>query len=138
MNSLEYWTATVEAYYRTFIARRDSQLRLLALSIMGVSLLAVAPASAQSSGTAFCQTNMAGTVRNLFTVIQFGGPLIGGVLTLGATVFMPIVRRADLKKELKEIRNQGFVWGVIVAPLGTSIIQFALNNIVVGGASYSF
>jgi len=32
-----------------------------------------------------------------------------------------MIRRADLKKEIKEVRNQGIVWGVIVAPLGTGL-----------------
>jgi hypothetical protein len=78
---------------------------------------------------------MALTVKNLFTVIQFGGPLIGGVLALGATVAIPTIRRSDVKKELKEIRNQGVIWGVIVAPLATTILQFILNNVVAGGTS---
>lgn len=138
MKSLEYWKVTVESYYQTIVSPRQSQVRILALSLLVTSILAVHPVSAQSSGTAFCQTNMADTVRNIFTIIQFGGPLVGGVLALGATVATPAIRRADIKKELKEIRNQGFLWGVIVAPLGTAIIQFTLNNIVAGGASCSF
>ena len=81
---------------------------------------------------------MATTIGNLFTLIQFGGPLIGGVIALGAIVAIPTVRRADLKKELKEIRNQGIIWGVIVAPLGTTIITFLLNNVVAGGSSCGF
>lgn len=138
MKSLEHWRVTVEMYYRTLVAPQKSQVRILALSIIVAGILAVHPASAQSSGTAFCQTNMADTVRNIFTIIQFGGPLVGGVLALGATVAIPAVRRADIKKELKEVRNQGFIWGIIVAPLGTAIIQFTLNNVVAGGASCSF
>jgi uncharacterized BrkB/YihY/UPF0761 family membrane protein len=138
MSSLKHWKVTVETYYRTLVASQQSQVRILGLSVLLVSLLAIHPASAQSSGTAFCQTNMADTVRNLFTIIQFGGPLVGGVLALGSTVAIPAVRRADIKKELKEVRNQGFVWGIIVAPLGTAIIQFTLNNVVAGGASCSF
>jgi hypothetical protein len=103
-----------------------------------LSVLAVTPVAAQSSGTAFCDTNMAQTVKNLFTLIQFGGPLVGGVIGLGATVALPTVRRADLKRELKEARNQAIVWGVIVAPLGTAIVGFLLNNVVAGGASCGF
>ena len=75
---------------------------------------------------------------NAFVVIQFGGPLIGGVIALGATVGLSATRRADMKRELKELRNQGVVWGVVVAPLGTEIIQFILNNVVAGGASCAF
>ncbi|GAB7093934.1 hypothetical protein JCM30237_10860 [Halolamina litorea] len=103
-----------------------------------LSLLAVQPAVAQTSGMAFCQTDMATTIKNLFTIIQFGGPLIGGLIALGAIVATPTIRRADLKKEIKEIRNQGIVWGVIVAPLGTGIIQFLLNDVVAGGVSCGF
>ena len=106
------------------------------LAILGT--LAVEPALAQSAGEAFCDSDMATTIGNLFTLIQFGGPLIGGVIALGAIVAIPTVRRADLKKELKEIRNQGIIWGVIVAPLGTTIITFLLNNVVAGGSSCGF
>lgn len=103
-----------------------------------LSVVAVDPVLAQSVGTDFCSTDMAETVRNIFTLIQFGGPLIGGTIFLGATVATPAVRRADLKKEIKELRNQALVWGVIVAPLATVILQFILNNVVAGGASCGF
>lgn len=103
-----------------------------------LSLAAVEPAAAQSIGESFCETDMALTIQNLFTVIQFGGPLIGGTLALGAAVATPVVRRADVKKELKEIRNQGVIWGIIVAPLATAIVQFLLNNVVSGGSSCTF
>lgn len=109
-----------------------------ALALIGFVLVSVDPALAQDTGTAFCETALVGTIRNLFTVIQFGGPLVGGVLALGATVAMPAVRRSDLKREMKEVRNQGLLWGVIVAPLGATILQFILGNIVVGGASCGF
>jgi hypothetical protein len=95
-------------------------------------------AAAQSPGQSFCNTDMAQTIQNIFTLIQFGGPLLGGVLALGATVGLPFVRRSDWKKEMKEIRNQGLLWGVIVAPLGTQIIAFILNNVVAGGSSCGF
>lgn len=107
-------------------------------TILLLSLVAVQPALAQETGAAFCETNMALTIKNLFTVIQFGGPLVGGLIALGAMVALPTIRRADLKKEVKEIRNQGLVWGVIVAPLGTGIIQFLLNDVVAGGVSCGF
>ena len=103
-----------------------------------LSVVAVDPVLAQSVGNDFCSTDMAETVRNVFTIIQFGGPLLGGTIFLGATVATPAVRRADLKKEIKEIRNQGLIWGVIVAPLATVILQFLLNNVVAGGASCGF
>lgn len=100
--------------------------------------LAIEPALAQTTGQAFCNSDMATTIKNLFTLIQFGGPLVGGVIALGAIVAIPTVRRADLKKELKEVRNQGLIWGVIVAPLGTAIVTFLLNNVVAGGSSCGF
>lgn len=106
----------------------------------GLALLVIAtePALADPVGSEFCDTNMAETIKNIFSIIQFGGPLLGGTLALGATVVVPYIRRADLKKQLKETRNQGVVWGVIVAPLATAIIQFILGTIVVGGTSCSF
>lgn len=96
------------------------------------------PVFAQSIGQQFCSTDMATTIKNIFQIIQFGGPLIGGTLAVGSAVAIPTVRRSDLKKELKEIRNQGVIWGVIVAPLATAIIQFILNTVVAGGASCGF
>jgi len=123
-----------------------SVIRIIHRSI-GPILLALLPlilfvgtAAAQSDpGSAFCDSNMADTIQNIFTIIQFGGPLIGGVLALGATVAIPFTRRSDWKKEMKSVRNQGLLWGVIVAPLGTEIVvQFILNNIVVGGTSCGF
>jgi hypothetical protein len=100
----------------------------------------VGHATAQSSdpGSAFCSSTMASTIQNLFSIIQFGGPLVGGVLALGATVSIPLVRRSDYKKEMKTIRNQGLLYGVLIAPLGTEIVQFMLNNIVAGGTSCGF
>jgi hypothetical protein len=100
--------------------------------------VAVEPALAQSTGEAFCDTNMAETAKNLFTLIQFGGPLIGGVIALGTTVALSTVRSTERKRELKEARNQAVLWGVLVAPLGTTIIGFILNNVVAGGASCGF
>jgi hypothetical protein len=103
-----------------------------------VLVLFVGPVAAQTPGEAFCDTDMAQTIQNIFTLIQFGGPMLGGVLSLGATVILPFVRRSDWKKEMKEIRNQGLLWGVIVAPLGTQIIAFILNNVVSGGSTCGF
>jgi hypothetical protein len=129
--------STTEAHPWTRIA---SLRAILTTTVVTTALLTlfVTPVAAQSTGSAFCDTQLAETIRNVFNVIQFGGPLIGGVLALGATVSMPMIRRADLKKELKEIRNQGVVWGIIVAPLATVIIQFILNNVVAGGSSCAF
>lgn len=113
-------------------------LRSLGIGVVLFSLVAVQPVLAQSTGSAFCDTDMAETIKNLFMLIQFGGPLIGGVIALGATVATPTIRRADMKKEIKEARNQAVVWGIIVAPLGTAIVQFMLNNVVAGGTSCGF
>lgn len=114
----------------------------LTVALVGALLaLSTDPVAAQSGsgpGSAFCQTQMAATIQNLFTIIQFGGPLVGGVLALGATVAMPVVRRSDRKKDLRSVQTQGLLWGVIVAPLGTEIVQFILNNVVVGGTSCGF
>jgi hypothetical protein len=114
---------------------RPLPIRETALAFVALVLF-VEPATAQSAGSAFCDTDMAQTI--IFTLIQFGGPLVGGVLALGATVALPFVRRSDWKKEMKSIRNQGLLWGVIVAPLGTQIVAFLLNNIVAGGSSCGF
>ena len=35
-------------------------------------------------------------------------------------------------------RNQALLWGVIVAPLGTQIVAFILNNVVAEGSSCGF
>lgn len=113
-------------------------VRTVSLSVLLGGLILAEPALAQTTGDAFCASELAETIRNVFTVIQFGGPLVGGVLALGATVAIPTVRRVDLKKELKEVRNQGIIWGVIVAPLGTVILQFILTNVVAGGTSCGF
>lgn len=107
-------------------------------ALSGALFVMTDPVLAQGVGASFCQTALAQTLKNIFTVIQFGGPLIGGVIALGATVALPTVRRSDLKREIKELRNQGIVWGVVVAPLGTVIIQFILNNVVAGGGSCAF
>ena len=48
-------------------------------------MLFVGTAAAQSPGEAFCNTDMDQTIRNIFTLIQFGGPLLGGLVALGAT-----------------------------------------------------
>jgi len=122
-------------------SRIDAVASYVRISLLGgilLTLVAVQPVLAQSSGLAFCGTDIAQTIKNIFTLIQFGGPLIGGVIALGTTVALPTVRRADLKKEFKEARNQAIVWGVIVAPLGTAIVGFLLNNVVAGGASCAF
>jgi len=108
--------------------------------VVGIGCLAVGPALAQSggSGSAFCGTALADTIRNVFSLIQFGGPLIGGTIALGAIVATPITRRADFKRELKEMRNQAIIWGVIVAPLATVLLSFLLANVVAGGSSCTF
>jgi hypothetical protein len=112
-------------------------LRTLPVLVL-TTVVATQPALAQTAGADFCSTEMADTIRNMFNLIQFGGPLIGGVLALGAAVATPYVRRTDTKQELKSIRNGAVIWGIIVAPLAAVIIGFLLNNVVVGGASCAF
>jgi type IV secretory pathway VirB2 component (pilin) len=135
---------TEDTHSSTDASSSISDRLVRALPIRGAALafvtlvLFVGPAAAQSAGSAFCGTDMAQTIQNIFTLIQFGGPLVGGVLALGATVALPFVRRSDWKKEMKSIRNQGLLWGVIVAPLGTQIVAFLLNNVVAGGSSCGF
>ena len=121
-----------------------SPIRIIHKSI-GPVLLALLPlvlfvgtVAAADPGSAFCDSNMAKTIQNIFTILQFGGPLIGGLAFLGAIIVIPYIRRSDRKKQVKSIRNQGLLWGVIIAPLGTEIVQFILNNIVVGGTSCGF
>lgn len=112
-------------------------LRHAGVATVAVVLLAATPVAAQT-GTSFCSTQMAQTIKNMFTIIQLGGPLIGGLVALGSTVAIPMTRRSDRKKELKELRNQGLIYGVLIAPLGTAIITFLLNNVVAGGTSCGF
>lgn len=121
-----------------WIAARRIRLRGPLTALVLFAIVAIAPVQAQTTGTAFCDTDIVATIQNVFTLIQFGGPLVGGVLALGATVALPAVSRTDRKKELTEMRNQAVVWGVLVAPLGTAIIAFLLNNVVVGGTSCGF
>ncbi|WP_435102411.1 hypothetical protein [Halarchaeum sp. P4] len=127
-------TAVSTHEWRAVLTRR----RRLTLALGALLVVASEPALAQSVGTAFCESDLAATVTNVFTLIQFGGPLLGGVIALGATVARPMARRADKKLELTEMRNQALIWGVIVAPLGTVILRFLLNNVVVGGTSCGF
>lgn len=121
---------------RVISEKRQAMLNIL--FIAAVLTFLVDPVAAQTSGTAFCETDMATTIRNVFTLIQFGGPLIGGTIALGAIVATPYVRRADAKRDVKEIRNQAIIWGLIVAPLATTIVGFLLNEVVAGGTSCGF
>lgn len=114
---------------------RRCRLATFATTVVVVSIGFTDPALAAQIGDKFCSTDMAKTIKNIFDVIKFGGPLIGGTIALGATVAIPAVRRADLKKELKVARNQGIIWGVIVAPIGGTIVTFIVNVVVVGGSS---
>jgi hypothetical protein len=131
-------SADSSASERNRIALLKQYGRQVSVGVIGLALLCVEPAAAQSIGEEFCQTDMAVTIKNIFTLIQFGGPLVGGTLALGAAVATPMVRQADTKMELKQIRTQGLVWGVIVAPLATTIVQFLLSSVVSGGTSCSF
>ncbi|MFB6254781.1 MAG: hypothetical protein ABEI06_09230 [Halobacteriaceae archaeon] len=113
-------------------------LHITLFSSVFLAVIAVDPVAAESTATAFCQTKLAATIRNIFTMIQFGGPILGGTTALGASVLLPYMRRADRIREIKQIRNQALVWGVIMAPLSSSFLQFILNNIVVTSGSCGF
>lgn len=122
----------------TLTTSQRMMIRILAFSFLVGLVTGTAAADSGTPGPAFCTSMMAQTIKNIFSIIQFGGPLIGGVLSLGATAAIPFTRRSDWKKEMKSVRNQGLLWGVIVSPLGAEILQFILNNIVVGGSSCGF
>ena len=128
-------TSTEESMSPIRIIHRSIGPVLLALLPL---VLFVGTAAAADPGAAFCDSNMVETIKNIFTILQFGGPLIGGLAFIGAILAIPLTRRSDRKKQIKSVRNQGLLWGVIVAPLGTEIVQFILNNIVVGGTSCGF
>jgi len=67
------------AGWPAFLQRTDVQITLTREEPHCFSsVLAVQPVVAQNSGAAFCQTNMALTIRNLFTIIQFGGHSLAG------------------------------------------------------------
>lgn len=97
------------------------------------------PTSAAASGPVkVCTTALADTVRNIILMIQLGGPLIGGTVGIAAMVLKPLVRGEDLKRKLKQLRDGGIFWGVIIAPLSITSLQFLVNSIVVGGSTCSF
>jgi len=106
------------------------------LLLLWVSTTPVLAAPLQMSS--FCESSLVETTKNIFTIIQLGGPLLGGVVALGSTVVLPTVRSSDRKREFKAARNQGVIWGVIIAPLGTEIVQLLLNSVVVGGTTCGF
>lgn len=108
------------------------------LLVLLVTLFATTPVAAQSTGTEFCNTQLAQTFKNLFTLIQFGGPLIGGVVALGGTLGVTVSQRADKIQEYKELRNRALIYGVLIAPLATTILTFLLNYVVAGGSSCGF
>lgn len=96
------------------------------------------PTSAAGSGpSGICTTPLADTIRNMIRMIQFGGPLIGGVVAVAAMILKPLVRGEDVKRKLKQLRDGAFLWGVIAAPLSITTIQFVVNGVVVGGPTCS-
>ena len=126
--------------FRTAISNAivsNRRLRLGVTTVLGLSLIGVEPVLAQNAGADFCASQLADTIRNIFNLIQWGGPLLGGVIAIGSMVLMP-VSSVERKVRLKEMRNQAIVYGVIAASLGTLILRFILNNIVVGGLSCGF
>lgn len=115
-----------------------STARRLTVTAFALAVVASSPVAAQSTGEAFCNTQLAETIQNLFTLIQFGGPLIGGTVALGSTVGLTIVDRTEHIQQLKEARTRALIYGVLIAPIAGSIIAFLLNSVVAGGASCGF
>lgn len=82
----------------TWSAISDRLVR--ALPIRGSALAFVTPIlfvgpAAQSGCQACCGADVARNIQNIFTRIQIGGPLVGGVLALGGTVALTYLRRLD-------------------------------------------
>lgn len=119
-------------------ARWRMRLAVVGGGLVGLALLASTPALAQSAGQGFCETNLVQTVLNMMGVLRLAGPLLGGVIAIGAVAFTPMARSSEQKKQLTELRNQGVIWGVIVAPLGTTFLQFLLSDVVVGASACGF
>lgn len=132
----------LEALTRRLSTDRPKQsLRQIQTGIGSFVILIVVatdPVLAQSVSDSFCDTALVKTGKNILTVIQFGGPLLGTILAVGASVVQPAIRRSDHKKEIKDVRSQALIWGIIVAPLSITIVQFLLNSVVAGGASCGF
>lgn len=122
----------------TAATRWRPRLALAGGGLVALALVASTPALAQSTAQGFCETNMVQTVLNMIGVLRLAGPLLGGAIAIGAVAFTPIARSSESKKQLTELRNQGVIWGVIVAPLGTTILQFLLSDVVVGASACGF
>lgn len=118
--------------------RWRSRLGLVGGGLVALTLVASTPALAQSAGQGFCETSMVQTVLNMIRVLRLAGPLLGGAIAIGAVAFAPMARSSESKKQLTELRNRGLIWGVIVAPLGTTILQFLLSDVVVGASACGF
>ena len=118
--------------------RWATRLALTGGGFVTLALLASTPALAQSAGQGFCETNMAQTILNMIRVVRLAGPLLGGLIAIGAVAVAPAIRSAEMKRELKDMRNRGVIWGVIVAPLGTTALQFLLTDIVAGASACGF
>jgi len=127
------------AGWPAFLQRTDVQITLTrgGTALLLLSVLAVQPVVAQNSGAAFCQTNMALTIRNLFTIIQFGAT-IGGLIALGAIVATPMIRRADLKKEIKGSQKSGDCLGRHRRPARNGDYPVPPHDVVAGGVSCGF
>lgn len=106
--------------------------------VLALLVAFVAPAAARAGPEAICTTDLADTIRNIFLLIQFGGPLVGGVVGTGAMVIKPYLRGEDMKRQAKQLRDGAFLWGVVAAPLAMTMVQFLLNNVVAGGSTCGF
>lgn len=118
--------------------RWATRLALAGGGLVALAVVASTPVLAQSAGQSFCETNMAQTILNMIGVVRLAGPLLGGLIAIGAVAVAPVVRSADMKRELKDMRNRGVIWGVIIAPLGTTMLQFLLTDVVAGASACGF
>lgn len=95
------------------------------------------PTPAGTGPSDICTTNLAETIRNMILLIQFGGPLIGGLVGAGAMVLKPVMRGEDMKRKLKQLRDGAIIWGVVAAPLFVTTIQYVVTGVVVGAPTCS-
>lgn len=96
------------------------------------------PTPAAGTGPSdICTTDLAETIRNMILMIQFGGPLLGGLVGAGAMLLKPVMRGEDMKRKMKQLRDGAIIWGVVAAPLFVTTIQYVVTGVVVGAPTCS-
>ena len=93
--------------------RWATRLALAGGGFVTLALVASTPALAQSAGQGFCETNMAQTILNMIRVVRLAGPLLGGLIAIGAVAVAPGIRGAEGERGLEDMRHRGGVWGGI-------------------------